>query len=416
MKSKSVRVTQIVPLAMIGMLAAAHAQTTDTPARKGEKELLQQRKQSDARAAQLQQRAAQLQQRPEPLERRVQAMDMASPNRAYAPAAPAMAPAVLARSDIQTAQAAPPAPAAPRTAPSESSRPAARSGPGSFEVDEEAAQRALERTLTQSGALLLPQRTIEVTPSYTYRRSEQNTAVLATIVNPATSTPTQAVLNQRNRQNENMFRVDLRAGLPYNAQLEFGLPYNIVRTSQVTDFGTRTSANGNGIGDVSLGIAKTLTRESGWKPDLVGRFTYNFGNGKRQDNGVSLNGGFRQITAELLALKRQDPLAFVASAFYGKSFEKDGIRPGDAAGITLSANLAASPATSLQFGFSQVYRKKQETNGITLEGSDQTYGIATIGASSVLSRDLTLVTQLGIGMGNDAPKYSFTISLPILFR
>ncbi|HJV51748.1 MAG TPA: hypothetical protein VJ652_09830 [Noviherbaspirillum sp.] len=409
MKSKTVRVTQIVPFAMVGMLAAGHAHAADSPADQREKELLQQLKKSDARAAELQQRLEQL-------ERRVQAMDMASQKHAFAPGAPARVPAALGRSDIQTAQAAPPAPAAPRPASSENSRAAARSGPGSFEVDEEAAQRALERTLTQSGALLLPQRTFEVTPSYTYRRTEQNAAAFATIINPATSTPTPAVITQRNRQNENTFRVDLRAGLPYNAQLELGLPYNIVRTSQVTDFGTSTSANGNGIGDVSLGIAKTLTRENGWKPDLVGRFTYNFGNGKRQDDGVSLNGGFRQITAELLALKRQDPLAFVASAFYGKSFEKDGIRPGDAAGITLSANLAASPATSLQFGFSQVYRKKQETNGITLEGSDQTYGIATIGASSVLSRDLTLVTQLGIGMGNDAPKYSFTVSLPILFR
>lgn len=405
MKSKTVRVTQIVPVALISMLAAAHLQAAETPAQQLETELLQRHKNSGGLTVKRQEDVEQQ-------EQRVQKTNSASQKSELAASEPALTSTELARPAIQVAQASSQTPAAPRAQATENGRSAARSGPGTFEVDEDAAQRALERTLTQSGALLLPQRTIEITPSYTYRRSEQNTAFLATI----NSTSTQAVVNQRSRQNDNTLRVDVRAGLPYNSQLEFSLPYSIVRTSQVTDFGTSTSANGKGIGDATLGIAKTLMRESGAKPDLVGRFTYNFGNGKRQDDGVPLNGGFRQMTAEIIALKRQDPLAFVASTFYSKAFEKDGVRPGDAAGISLSATLAASPATSLQFGFSQVYRKKQETNGLTLEGSDQTYGIATFGASSILSRDLTLVTQLGIGMGNDAPKYSFTVSLPILFR
>ena len=300
----------------------------------------------------------------------------------------------------------------------ENSPPAARSAPGAFTVDEDAAQRALEKTLTQTGALLLTQGAFEITPSYTYRRSEQNRAVLATLVNPATatSTSTQVVANQRSWQNENTLRVDFRAGLPYNSQFEFGLPYTIMRTSQVSDLGTDTSANGNGIGDATLRIAKTLTRESGWKPDLIGRLTYNFGNGKREDDGVPLNGGYREMTVELNALKRQDPLAFVVNAFYSKVFEKDSIKPGDVVGVSATALLAASPATSLQIGFSQVYRKKQENNGISLAGSEQTYGIASFGATSVLSRNLTLISQLGIGLGNDAPKYSFTIALPIYFR
>ena len=118
-----------------------------------------------------------------------------------------------------------------------------------------------------------------------------------------------------------------------------------------------------------MGIAKTLTRESGWKPDLIGRFTYDFGNGKREDDGVSLNGGYRQMTVELSALKRQDPLAFVINAFYSKTFEKDAHKPGDAMGVSATAVLAASPATSLQIGFSQIYRKKQEINGISLGDS-----------------------------------------------
>jgi uncharacterized protein with beta-barrel porin domain len=109
-------------------------------------------------------------------------------------------------------------------------------------------------------------------------------------------------------------------------------------------------------------------------------------------------------------------LAFTASAAYTRVFERDSVKPGDAMTFSLGTVLAASPATSLQLGFSQIYRQKQELNGVKIAGSEQTYGIINLGASSVLSRDMTLVTQFGIGLGNDAPKYSIGISLPILFR
>src|SRR5687767_5468809 len=41
--------------------------------------------------------------------------------------------------------------------------------PGQFEVDEEAVQRALERALVQTGALLLDPGTVEIEPRFSYR-------------------------------------------------------------------------------------------------------------------------------------------------------------------------------------------------------------------------------------------------------
>ncbi|WP_136413713.1 hypothetical protein [Herbaspirillum sp. ST 5-3] len=405
MKWQKTRHARMIPLALTGLLLAGQAQTAETPAQKREKQLQERLARSDAQAAALQKRIEQL-------EKQVAALrgTIAHPAVASAPTSAKPAAATVA----QATPSAPP----PRAASAQSSggSSTARSAPGKFEVDEEAAQRALERTLTQSGALLLPPRTIELTPSYSYRRTEVSNSVPATITTATSPTPTVVLANQRTRRNENIARLDLRAGLPYQSQLEFSLPYNYVRSSQTTDLGGTTSANGSGIGDVTLGLAKTLTRESGWRPDLIGRLSYNFGNGRRTDNNVALLGGYRQLQAEVLALKRQDPLAFFASAFYGKTWEKDGVKPGDVAGLSLSSVLAASPATSLQFGFSQIYRKDQELNGAKVAGSNQTYGLINLGASSVLSRDMTLVTQFGIGLGNDAPKYNFTISLPILFR
>jgi hypothetical protein len=407
MKCRTNHGARVVPLALVALLMAGQSQA-ETPAQKKERLLLQRLAKSDAQAAALQARIDALEKRLDVLRAAV----AASPAPVAARAMPASQVSRQApqQAPQQVAQSAPQTPATTRSASTH------RPGLGTFEVDEEAAQRALERTLTQTGALLLPTRTIEITPSFTYQRVEQTSPVLASITNPVNGTPALVLTSQRTRRNEMAAHLGVRAGLPHGSQLELDLPYNYVRSSQVTDLGPVSSANGSGVGDVSLGIAKTLVRESGWRPDLIGRLTYNFGNGRRQDGTLSLGSGFRQVQGELVALKRQDPLAFVASTFYSRAFEKDGIKPGDAAGFSLASVLAASPATSLQLGFAQIYRREQENNGLKVRGSDQTYGIASLGASSVLSRDVTLLTQFGIGVGGDAPKYSFSVSLPILFR
>lgn len=290
-----------------------------------------------------------------------------------------------------------------------------RSNVGTFEVDEEAAQRALERTLTQSGVLLLPEGAFNITPSFSYTRNEINTGELLDVTNPITGASGLVLSDNRTRRNEFSARADLKYGLPKDAQLELGLPYNYVRSSTVSSFGDGTSDNGSGIGDITIGLAKTFMQEKGKFPDLIGRLTYNTGSGRKTDNQVSLGGGYRQVSGEVVALKRQDPLAFFAGASYSHVFEEDDIKPGNAIGLSLGAVLAASPATSLQFGFSQIHRQKQEVNGNKIQGSEQTYGIVNIGTSSILSRNTMLQATVGIGVGEDAPDYSFNLSLPINF-
>jgi hypothetical protein len=316
------------------------------------------------------------------------------------------------------AQAAPSGPPYAPSSSTEEGRRATKTGgqaAGAFEVDEAAAQRALERTLTQAGALVLPAGTYELTPNFRYIRLEQTFRFPTTFTDPGSGATGLVMGSRRSRSNHLTAALDLRAGLPLDSQLEVSLPFNHVRASELDDFGNATSDNASGMGDISVGLARTLFRERGLRPDLVGRLTYNAGNGRQQSGMVSFNGGFRELQAEVVALKRQDPLAFTASLFYSKIFEEDSVKPGDGTGITLGATLAASPATSLQFAFSQIYRQKQELNGIGLRGSEQTYGVLTIGASSVLSRNTTLVSQFGIGVGNDAPNYSVSVRLPILF-
>jgi hypothetical protein len=402
MQWQSIRNTRIAPLVLAGLLLPlGSSNAADVAKRSPKKSMDQQVAESEARVRVLQERV-------DRLEGRLDALTRAGQPSAVAPAA--------GQTSAQPPASSPAPSASPPVAASGQNAAARRTAPGTFEVDEDAAQRALERTLTQSGALLLRPGTFELTPTFSYARTEQTIPLLTRVVDPQTGATGVVLANQRIRRNEFAPRLNLRAGLPLNSQLEIGLPFNYVRSSQVGDLGGESADNGNGLGDLSVGIAKTLLREKGWQPDLIGRAIYNFGTGKRQDANVVLGSGYRQFQAGVVALKRQDPLAFTASAAYTRVFERDSVKPGDAMTFSLGTVLAASPATSLQLGFSQIYRQKQELNGVKIAGSEQTYGIINLGASSVLSRDMTLVTQFGIGLGNDAPKYSIGISLPILFR
>jgi hypothetical protein len=292
----------------------------------------------------------------------------------------------------------------------------APSGLATMEIDQAAAQRALERTLTQSGALLLPSRTLEVTPVFSYSQLERISSTIGSITVPGTTSPTIAIVPQNTRVNETLIGMAGRLGLQNYLQAEVFIPYSHMRGLRTDNFGSAQSARGAGWGDITVGIAKTLYREKGWIPDVIGRLTYNTGNGRSGTDLLPFSGGFRQTQVQLIALKRQDPIAFTVEGSFNKVFEKDGIQPGNLGSVNLAVALAASPETSLQFGYRQIWRGDTKVAGRDTSGSSQNYGILNLGASSVLSRDLTAVAQVGIGVGHDAPKYTLNIAFPFLFR
>ena len=247
-----------------------------------------------------------------------------------------------------------------------SSQPAA---PGTVEVDDEAAERALERTLTAGGVLLLPFGQVEFEPVFNYTRRENDipTAVIGAAGIGAAGDDV-FLGSRKSKRDEFTTSANLRVGLPFDFQLEIGLPYNLVRQQvQPSD----KEDTGHAIGDLNVGIAKTLIREKEWVPDLVARITYDSNTGDKSNSGVPLNGGFNDIRGQVVALKRQDPLAFVAAASYEYTFKDGGDRPGDRLDFTLGALLAASPETTLRMQLQQSFIDDAEVGGRVLNGTDQ---------------------------------------------
>ncbi len=292
------------------------------------------------------------------------------------------------------------APEGPRA---EESPAAPAAAPGEFEVDEEVADRALERTLVEQGALLLPFGVAEIQPNFSYTRREDELELV-----------------WKRRRDEFETSVTTRLGLPFDSQLDVNFPYQYVDQSRVIPHsdtaGIEVAHSGSGFGDIRVSLGKTLLREGRSWPDLVARAFWDTATGNSSDDGVRLNGDFNEIGGSLIALKSQDPLAFVGSVSYEHAFENDDdVRPGDEFGFSIGAFLAASAETSLRFLLNQSFADDQRRSGEVINGTDATASTLSIGAASLLGRGVLVDISADIGLTEDAPDYAVQLSVPIRF-
>jgi hypothetical protein len=202
--------------------------------------------------------------------------------------------------------------------------------------------------------------------------------------------------------------------------VEIGLPYRWREVESVTNVGFAptgsSSQSGDGLGDVSLGVAKTLFREALRRPDLVGRITWDSDTGEIGDNGVPLGGGFHELRGSLTAIKRQDPVVFVGGLSYQHTFEKGQIQPGPTVSANFGGFIALSPETSLRLLFSGAYQDETKLSGSEIDGSDRTIGTFVVGGTTLLAPGTLLNLSLGIGLTDDADDFSLSLSLPIRSR
>ncbi|MCS7267841.1 MAG: hypothetical protein NZ704_07255 [Geminicoccaceae bacterium] len=282
-------------------------------------------------------------------------------------------------------------------------------------ADPSAAERALERVLVRTGALLLEPGQAEVEPALSWQRAENDGPVF--FLGPGGA----VVGVGKQKLERDLFQAELgfRLGLPFESQLELGIAYNLADQKLVEEQGLAPvgarSDRGAAPGDLSLGVAKTVLREDGWIPDLIARLTWDTATGEREDDGVELPAGFHELRGELVALKRSDPLVFVASISYQYSFERNDFKPGQQFGFSLGTVLATSPSTSLRASFQTTFGDEVEVDGDSVPGSDFTAASLNLGASIVLAPRILFDIVGTIGLTDEAPDYAIKVSLPIRF-
>ena len=300
----------------------------------------------------------------------------------------------------------------PKLAVGDTEEATATQGFAKLEVDEQAAQRALERTLVQGGALLLPTWQMEFGPSLTYSLNQFDF--------PALIADGGEVLLGSSEVERTVFttNLDVRIGLPFDSQFELGLPYRWAdeetRTRILgTPFGQTVNRSGDGVGSLRVGLAKTFVRERGWRPDVVGRVTWDTGAGDRTDNDIFLGGGFESVSASLTFIKRSDPMVFLGSVSYQTFEEDDDVEPGDQFAFSVGTALGVSPSSSLFASISNQFLTETEFGNQQIDGSDITAVSLNLGASTIVARGILLNLTTGIGVSDDAPDYSIGLSASV---
>lgn len=281
-----------------------------------------------------------------------------------------------------------------------------KQAPGTVIVEEGDAERALERSLTVEGALLLPAGVVEVEPGFSYARREDTTPGFTTIGSNVFASETEV--------NANIFTasLSLRWGLPWESQLEIAQSYREINAESNTsiDFVPTSSRKQTTTdrGDLRIGFAKTLIREGLWKPDLVGRITWDSDSGSDES--------FEELQVSLTAIKRQDPVTFIGGLAYQHTFEKHSIEPGSLFSANLGGLLALNPETSLRFLFSGVFQSETRQSGVEVDASNRTAASFVAGGSTLLARGMLLNLSISIGLTDDADDFSVALSLPIRFN
>ncbi len=277
--------------------------------------------------------------------------------------------------------------------------------PGAVVVEEGDAERALERSLTLEGALLLSSGVLEIEPGLSYARQEDTAPGFVTVGTQVFASEVEF--------NANILTANLalRLGLPWDSQLELGLPYRRSKVESVTNINlvptASTKQSNSELGDLSIGFAKTLLREGLWRPDLVARLTWDTDTGDAD--------GFHELRGSLTAIKRQDPVTFIGGMSYQHAFKSGLVKPGSAISVNFGSLIALSPETSMRFLISGRYQNETELSGVKVDGSDRTVGTFVVGGSTLLAPGTLLNLSVGIGLTDDADNFSITLSLPIRF-
>ena len=305
---------------------------------------------------------------------------------------------------------------APSTAtPASEPAPAASPPPaasGQFEVSPEAAERALERALVQTGASLLPPWKAEIVPSLTYQYRQVSRPGEIALSTSGTVLVTEGVIRNSTAQAGTLGRL----GLPWDFQIEVGVPYtykNLTTTTRVQGSGiTGRSTDSFGFGDPTVGLIKQVLTESEWVPSLFlnGFWNANFGETAR---GIPLGQGFHQFSVGASAVKRQDPLVFTAGLSYQKSLENNNIIPGDQLTSSAALLLAISPETALRFSQQLSFVDKIKLNGRSVPGSKQVSGVFTFDILSILAPGFVVDFTVAIGETPDAPDLTLRLGFPI---
>ncbi len=309
--------------------------------------------------------------------------------------------------------------------------------PTPLEPERPKPEKPAEALLLEAGAILLPQGILQVEPSFEYAHWSTNEIAISGF------TVFEAIVIGTIRVDELNRDIltgalTLRYGILDRLQADVRIPVLYRQDQEVLGVGTtneteRTTDNFN-IGDLEASVSYQALNERGWIPAVITRVRARFPTGENpfEIPTVDVQGnlrltkpptgsGFYGVGPGVTLVWTSDPVVFYVGGTYLFNLERNftgfgNINPGNSFEWLAGINVALSERVALNVTFIDQINWSTDQNGVEVPGTSFNDGRVVLGASVSLSPNVTLLVGAGIGLTDDSPDFTFTVSLPITFK
>ena len=315
---------------------------------------------------------------------------------------------------------------------------------------EESQSRSVQDIYREEHALFSDRLTVE--PGITYTYSDRDSLALRGFL--ALDAIFLGELNLDNVESHiTTFEVNTRYGFTDRLEASINVPF-VYRTTELESIGgdlsternTSASVSDSGLGDITASLSYRLLPETMERPDVVVSLGVRAPTGK-DPYGIDLNqdpdntnlyvpeelptgNGVWGVTAGVSVLKSVDPAIVFANLGYtyniedevddissGSAEQKAKVDLGDSITAGFGTAFALNERLSLALSYSHEYIRETEItpeggSSTKVVGSSANIGVFNIGGTYALSDSTSVVTNLGIGMTEDASDILLTFRMP----
>lgn len=189
------------------------------------------------------------------------------------------------------------------------------------------------------------------------------------------------------------------------------------------------------LGDTSFGVSYKLQQESATRPDVVlslraraptGKHPYDvvneapFGqNNLTVPSYLPTGNGVWGTTLGISAVKTVDPAVLYGSLSYthnlAGTFNGNDIKLGDSVSLGAGLAFALNDKLSIGMSYAQQFGNKTRVNDVKVPGSDSNSATLNLGLTYALSKNLSVIPNLAVGLTPDAADYAFSLRFPYNF-
>lgn len=180
--------------------------------------------------------------------------------------------------------------------------------------------------------------------------------------------------------------------------------------NRVVAGGTDLAGSGrNIVGDLSIGVRRTLLREAAGRPDIVATLDAQI---PTDDDRVPVLG------AGLVFVKSVDPVVLFAGSSYQHGFSRnlpDGTRlaPGNALSVSLGYGLALNDSIAISTAASGVFTRASFIQGVG-SGRAETFSLR-FALTSALTSGLYIEPSVTVGLSGPGQSFTMGITVPYSF-